>query len=326
VGREPNLLDWQEKMNELGASRTPFLFILDFELEKPLVIPLRELNSDIWYSIEGLSQHPFSPTVNKNLDFTAYPMALQVYRQAFNQAMQEIHYGNSFLLNLTFPTPISTNYTLEDIFHAARARYKLYIKDACVLFSPETFVTIRDGKIKAFPMKGTIDADLPDAQSIILSDPKETAEHNTIVDLLRNDLSIVSKKVTVNRFRYLDLLHTSHGRLYQVSSEIEGTLPSDHLEKLGDIFAALLPAGSISGAPKKKTVEIIQQCEQEKRGYYTGIFGVFNGETVDSAVMIRYIEMKDGQFYYRSGCGITCMSSCEAEYQEMIAKVYVPVG
>jgi para-aminobenzoate synthetase component 1 len=317
---------WQETMNRLGASGTPFLFILDFELEKPIVLPLVDVGENIRYQIGGLANYPTLSGDEKKLEFTPHPMSPADYRKAFEMAVQEIQYGNSFLLNLTFPTPVATNYTLEEIFQSARARYKLYIKDECVVFSPETFVTIRDGKIKTFPMKGTIDADIPNAQHIILADPKETAEHYTIVDLLRNDLSMVSKGVKVNRFRYLDLLHTSRGRLWQVSSEIEGTLPSDYQERLGDIFATLLPAGSISGAPKKKTVEIIQQCEQEKRGYFTGVFGIFDGTSVESAVMIRYIEMKDGKYYYRSGCGITFMSSCEAEFEEMIAKVYVPFG
>lgn len=324
--RDHNLPEWQVKMNDLGASRTPFLFILDFELEKPLVIPIHELGNTIWYQLGAWSKHPKAPRNDKPLQFIPHPITLETYREAFEKAIKEIQYGNTFLLNLTCPTPVYSNYSLEEIFHAAKARYKLFIQDECVVFSPEPFVTIRDGKIKTFPMKGTIDADIPDANNILLADPKETAEHYTIVDLLRNDLSIISKKVDVTRFRYLDLLQTSRGNLYQMSSEIEGILPLNYVEQLGNIFSALLPAGSISGAPKKKTVEIIQQCESGKRGYYTGVFGIFDGQSVESAVMIRYIEMKDGQLTYRSGCGITFMSTCESEYHEMIAKVYVPTG
>ncbi len=145
------------------------------------------------------------------------------------------------------------------------------------------------------------------------------------MDLLRNDLSIVAKNVKVNRFRYIDELKTSSKTLLQVSSEIEGTLPDDYTSHLGDIFKALLPAGSISGAPKKKTLEIIQENEIDERGYYTGVFGIFDGTNVDSAVMIRYIENNDGQLTYRSGCGITSMSDCLSEYHEMIDKVYVPI-
>jgi len=89
---------------------------------------------------------------------------------------------------------------------------------------------------------------------------------------------------------------------------------------------ALLPAGSVSGAPKKKTLEIIAENETDPRGYYTGVFGIFDGENVDSAVMIRYIEKSGDKLWYRSGCGITNQSECASEYKEMIDKVYVPIG
>lgn len=108
----------------------------------------------------------------------------------------------------------------------------------------------------------------------------------------------------------------------QVSSEITGKLGADYKSKLGDILFSLLPAGSISGAPKKKTVEIIRHAEGEERGYYTGVCGYFDGESLDSCVLIRYL---DEQGRYRSGGGITFLSQLEEEYQEMIDKVYVPI-
>jgi para-aminobenzoate synthetase component 1 len=86
-----------------------------------------------------------------------------------------------------------------------------------------------------------------------------------------------------------------------------------------------LPAGSISGAPKKKTVEIIKDAEGYERGYFTGIFGIFDGKDLDSSVMIRFIESIDSKLCYKSGGGITFMSKPELEYQEMIDKVYVPI-
>jgi para-aminobenzoate synthetase component 1 len=86
----------------------------------------------------------------------------------------------------------------------------------------------------------------------------------------------------------------------------------------------LLPAGSISGAPKEKTVEIIKQTETYKRGYYTGICGIFDGQNLDSGVMIRFIEKQGSQYYFKSGGGITVNSIAEEEYHEMIQKVYLP--
>jgi para-aminobenzoate synthetase component 1 len=152
------------------------------------------------------------------------------------------------------------------------------------------------------------------------------AEHVTIVDLIRNDLSQVASNVTVTRFRYIDEVKTAAKNLFQVSSEICGTLDSDYMNQLGDILLKLLPAGSVSGAPKPRTLEIIREVEQETRGYYTGVFGYFDGNTLDSGVMIRFIENKKGKFFYRSGGGITTQSVVESEYQEVIDKVYVPVA
>ena len=174
-------------------------------------------------------------------------------------------------------------------------------------------------------MKGTIDASIPNAEQIILNDYKETAEHNTIVDLLRNDLSIISEKVRVNRFRYIDQIKTNQKDILQVSSEITGRLQPEIKENLGDIIFGMLPAGSISGAPKSATLDIIRRAEGEPRGYYTGIFGYFDGNTFDSAVMIRFIEERDSQYYFRSGGGITVYSDCASEYEEVISKIYLPI-
>ena len=174
-------------------------------------------------------------------------------------------------------------------------------------------------------MKGTIDADVNHAEKLIISNSKELAEHNTIVDLIRNDLSMVAGNVRVEKFRYLERIHTNQKDLWQVSSKITGELIPNYPARIGDILFAMLPAGSISGAPKKKTVETILQAENYERGYYTGIFGVFDGKDLDSCVLIRFMENQNGQLVYKSGGGITFMSSCESEYREMINKVYVPV-
>ena len=110
-------------------------------------------------------------------------------------------------------------------------------------------------------MKGTIDASLEEAESLLLNDEKEVAEHHTIVDLIRNDLSIVATNVAVERLMYIDRITTNQGDLLQMSSKISGQLPENYPETIGTILAKLLPAGSICGAPKPKTVEIIKQEE-----------------------------------------------------------------
>ena len=127
-----------------------------------------------------------------------------------------------------------------------------------------------EGFVRSYPMKGTIDAHLPDAQTRIMNDEKEAAEHATIVDLIRNDLSQISEDVQVTRYRYIDEIQTHRGALLQVSSEISGRLPDNWQALLGDYFFRLLPAGSITGAPKKKTLEIIPEADTYSRGLSTG--------------------------------------------------------
>ena len=171
-------------------------------------------------------------------------------------------------------------------------------------------------------MKGTIDATIKNAQQLLEDNKKEKAEHATIVDLLRNDLSAFAKKVRVEKYRYYEVIKANNKKIGQMSSEISGELPVDYRSRIGDIIYHLTPAGSISGAPKPKTLELIKEIEQEDRGFYTGIAGYFDGNNLDSCVLIRYLE-KDGT--YRCGGGVTSKSKLKVEYEELIQKMYVPI-
>ena len=314
-----------EKINELGTKRIPFFFMIDFEMKKPIIYPLDELPDHIWYDLNGVSNRKANETDSVFFRFEPNPVSKQEYTKAFAIVQGHLQYGNTFLLNLAFPSQVDTELSLEDVYHRSEAKYKLYLKDELVVFSPEIFVQIKDDYIYSYPMKGTIDAEAMGADLHILNDKKEIAEHSTIVDLIRNDLSMVAKEVRVTKFRYIDTIKTNVNKLHQVSSEIRGKLSSNFHDRLGSILFTLLPAGSISGAPKPKTLEIIREAELYDRGYYTGVFGIYDGETLDSGVMIRYIEQAaDGSLQYRSGGGITAMSNLETEYQELIDKIYVP--
>lgn len=309
----------------MGKSRIPFFFMIDFEMKKPLVYPLEELPDYILYNINGKSNHQQFSKVDSKFRFDPKPINKSKYKKAFDIVQNHLQYGNTFLLNLAFPTEVDTDLSLKEIYQRSEAKYKLQLKDELVVFSPEIFVQIRDDYIYSYPMKGTIDAEAMGADLYILNDRKETAEHCTIVDLIRNDLSIVAEEVRVTRFRYIDTLKTNHKSLHQVSSEIRGKLDKDYHDRLGTILFSLLPAGSVSGAPKPKTLDIIKEAELQDRGYYTGVFGVYDGKSLDSGVMIRYVEKtEEGKFQYRSGGGITAMSDLNSEYQELIDKIYVP--
>ena len=315
-----------EQINQLGASQTPFFFMIDFEMNQPVVLPAGQIDAEDLLFKVGVHTNFQKVEYPKpsSIQFEKFPLPYERYKKAIDYVIQEEKKGNSYLVNLTFPTQIETNLSLKEIFCLSHAPYRLWYKDEFVVFSPECFVKIIDGKIASYPMKGTIDASIENAAEIILGDQKEAAEHATIVDLIRNDLSLFAEKVTVEKYRYLETIETKDKKLLQVSSKITGVLPDNYTENLGAILETLLPAGSISGAPKKKTVEIIQHAEHEIRGFYTGVFGFFDGKNLNSAVMIRFIEQKNGQLFYRSGGGVTARSEPAKEYQELIDKVYLP--
>ncbi len=313
-----------EKMNFLGKESKPFLFIVDFEMDNGFVVENPFNQQDILFELNSITN--FSSKENSSLSSSlkAYPKSFEEYDSQFDIVRKGLERGDSFLMNLTIKTKIDINLSLEDIFKRANSKYKLLLRDRFVCFSPECFVRIENNSISTFPMKGTIDASIENAKEIILSDYKETCEHNTIVDLMRNDLNIIGSNVRVERFRYVDELKTSRGNILQVSSEIKADLNYDFYSELGDIIFKLLPAGSICGAPKESTLKIIKEAEKEKRGYYSGVFGLFDGNNLDSAVMIRYIEKEGENYYFRSGGGVTINSSSEDEYHEAINKIYLP--
>ncbi len=315
-----------EKMNRLGKERIPFFFMVDYAMEQPEVFDIAELgNQPILFDVNGIRNYPFQKFEKKKVKLKKRPISFEKWEKGYNKAIANINFGNSYLLNYTANSPIEINLTLKEIFYRSNAKYKLLYGDEFVVFSPEIFVQIKNGIISSFPMKGTIDADLKDAENILLDNQKEMAEHATIVDLIRNDMSIYAKKVRVEKFRYIDELKTSDKNLLQVSSKISGALENDYHEKLGTILFSMLPAGSVTGAPKKKTIEIINEIETYDRGFYTGVFGFYDGHDLDCGVMIRFIEKQGDQLYFKSGGGLTFQSDAKAEYQELIDKIYVPI-
>ncbi len=312
-----------QQMNDFAVSQLPFLFIIDYKAETGYVIKKDDLDDRFVRFQNGESRAKNQES--RRIDWEIESVDFEEYKKKFEYVQEQIHKGNSFLTNLTQPTKVRTNLSLLDLYELGSAKYKLWFNNQFVVFSPETFVKIEGQTISSYPMKGTIDATIPNAQEIILNDPKERAEHATIVDLIRNDLSLVANRVEVKRYRYLDEIKTNATDLLQVSSEITGQLPDNYRERFGDILFALLPAGSICGAPKQKTLEIIETAEGYERGFYTGICGWFDGRNLDSAVMIRFIEQVENKMIFKSGGGVTAQSELEKEYEELIQKVYVPV-
>lgn len=312
----------QKKLNEWGAKKNPFVFLIDFEKKNSKAWRFEDCSKEFLFDFQGITNRENDLSSPKNLKFKTTPPNLIDYTNKYHKVINAIQKGETYLINLTTKGQIETNLSLEDLFNSAKSKYKILLKDHFVSFSPETFIQIKDGIIKTFPMKGTIDATSKNAQQILEDNEKEKAEHATIVDLLRNDLSEFAKKVRVEKFRYYEEIKANNKTVGQMSSEISGELPMDYRSRIGDIIYHLTPAGSISGAPKPKTLELIKEIEQECRSFYTGIAGYFDGNNLDSCVLIRYLE-KDGT--YRCGGGVTSKSKLKVEYEELIQKMYVPI-
>ncbi|MCJ8497300.1 aminodeoxychorismate synthase component I [Chryseobacterium salipaludis] len=315
-----------QRMDRFSAREQPFFFLIDFEVQQVEVYSPDELKeTGICVQFAGFQNTEVSAPSDQEIVLKSVPSSFQEYQKGFEIVQQHLQQGNSYLINYTCESPVTLNTSLKTLFGASAAKYKIYAPGRFVCFSPETFVQIRDNTISTEPMKGTIEADLENAAAQLLENKKETAEHYTVVDLLRNDLSHVADDVTVQNFRRLDLIKTAQKDLLAMSSEITGQLRPEFCGKIGSVLQELLPAGSVLGAPKKKTLEIIKEAESHDRGFYCGIAGYFDGHNLDSCVMIRFIEARKGNLFFKSGGGITHLSTAEEEYEEMKNKIYVPV-
>jgi anthranilate synthase component 1 len=203
--------------------------------------------------------------------------------------------------------------------------YMFYIKyDDCEIAgaSPETIVSISDGTVSTFPIAGTRKRGKTKAEDDklidgLLKDEKELSEHNMLVDLGRNDIGKVSKLGSVRVEGYKEILKYSH--VIHIASTVRGEMRDD-LDQF-DALSAVLPAGTLSGAPKYRACQIISELEGVSRGVYGGAVGYidFKGN-MDMCIAIRMASKKNGKVYVQAGAGIVADSVPESEYQECINK------
>lgn len=196
-----------KRMNQFGQHHRPFVFIINYLQDASYIEEVAAVDStELLYNLNGFTNQAtstekytpsFSAKPANSIHWQPFAESFYSYQRSFNIVRQNILAGNSFLTNLTCRTPVDTNLTLKDIYYHSKAIYKLWVKDTFTVFSPEIFVRIHQGKISSYPMKGTIDASIPSAAQLLMNDPKEAAEHATIVDLIRNDLSMVANQVSV---------------------------------------------------------------------------------------------------------------------------------
>jgi anthranilate synthase component I len=187
--------------------------------------------------------------------------------------------------------------------------------------SPEAQIVIKDGEAFIYPIAGTFrrtgdDVKDYDLAKKLLNDPKENSEHVMLVDLARNDLSRHGEQVTVETFK--EVQYYSH--VIHLVSKVKGLLenPKDYIQVVADTF----PAGTLSGAPKHRAMQLIDEYENSNRGFYGGAIGYigFNGE-FNHAIMIRSILSKYNQLYYQAGAGVVDLSIRESELQEVHNKL-----
>lgn len=314
-------MEFIEKINRLSKLSLPFITICDFLMNECIVCELADAeNEGIFFEFGCLEDHKKDPSIKGGV-LSKEPPPFEEYKKKFDLVIEEIKRGNVYLLNLCCKSEIRSNLSLEEIYRYAKAPFKLYLKDRFVSFTPEPFVSIKGDRITTNPMKGTINANIKDAKELLLGNKKELAEHVMVVDLLRNDLGRVAREIRVDEFRYVERVNS----VLQSSSKISGKLNRPLKGNLGDILAALLPAGSISGTPKISALNIIKRVEGFERGFFSGVCGVYNGEEFRSFVLIRFVEKEGGKLYYKSGGGITLDSDVYAEYNEMCEKIYLPI-
>ena len=313
-----NRREAQQRMNELAKANKPFVFVISYDQQQAYIEEVEHIDtSEMLYAFPTINNIPTGEAAsNTPVEWQFDAPDRAEYQRSIEHVKTNQRNGNSYLANLTCKVPIHTNLTMREIFLRSTAKYRCWLKNSFVCFSPEIFVRIEGQTIRSFPMKGTIAADTPNAAETLMNNTKEAAEHATIVDLIRNDLE---------KYRYIDKLTTNKGQILQTSSEIVGQILPHYRTNVGDLLFCLLPAGSITGAPKPITTRIIAEAETYERGFYTGVMGHWENGNLDSAVMIRFIDTDGKQLFYKAGGGITAQSNNDDEYNEIIEKVYVPI-
>ena len=188
--------------------------------------------------------------------------------------------------------------------------------------SPETLAKLDNGKLSTFPLAGTRPrGKTPDEdkalEADLLQDEKELAEHNMLVDLGRNDIGKISQIGTVKVEKYMEIERFSH--VMHIGSTVTGTIRED--KDAVDAVDAILPAGTLSGAPKFRACQIIDELENNKRGVYGGAIGYLDfAGNLDTCIAIRLVYKKNGAICIRSGAGIVADSVPEKEFEECANK------
>lgn len=257
------------------------------------------------------------------------------YCQMVEKAKDHIREGDIFQIVLSNRLEADYEGSLLNTYRVLRtlnpSPYMFYFSGTDVEVagaSPETLVKLEDGVLHTFPLAGTRPRGKTDEEDLaleadLLQDEKELAEHNMLVDLGRNDIGRISKFGSVKVEKYHEILRFSH--VMHIGSTVRGEIRPDR-DAL-DAIDSLLPAGTLSGAPKLKACQLINDLENNKRGIYGGAIGYidFTGN-LDTCIAIRIAYKKNGKVFIRSGAGIVADSVPDKEYQECLNKARAVVS
>lgn len=251
------------------------------------------------------------------------------YCEMVEKAKHYIYEGDIFQVVLSNPLTAKAEGSLFDTYRILRTTnpspYMFYFSSDDVEIagaSPETLAKLENGEVYTFPLAGTrkrgaTPAEDKAIEEELLADEKECAEHNMLVDLGRNDIGKISKPGTVKVEKYMSIERFSH--VMHIGSTVSGQIRDDY--DAVNAIDSILPAGTLSGAPKIRACEIIEELEERKRGIYGGAVGYIDfAGNLDTCIGIRLVYKKDGMICVRSGAGIVYDSVPENEYMEGVNK------
>lgn len=318
--------------------KRPNLYLLGYiRYEAKDVFLGKEIKSDLpllYFEVYEDAKVQERKDANKN--YALNPIAqidYKTYEKAINQIKEEIAEGNTYQVNYTYDYKIETGMDGFakgfDLYNAIlpnqKTPYNTYIKnkyEEILCFSPELFFDLQGNKIRTKPMKGTVKRGLNEKEDkenieFLKNDIKNRAENVMIVDLLRNDLGKIAKTGTVKVDKLFEV--ETHKTVHQMTSEISAELEKN--TTLYEIFEALFPCGSVTGAPKINTMEIIERLETGKRGVYCGAIGLITSEKTVFSVPIRTLQGVNSSYTCRVGGAIVWDSTPEEEWEETLTKI-----
>ncbi len=340
------LADDEEKFKDVDLMLFDKLIVLDNLMHK--IIYIVNIRTDNFKENYKLAENtlkemadlieygtPVTETKGKLLEPLKPLFDKEQYCNMVNKAKQYIMDGDIFQVVLSNRLSARYEGSMFDTFCTLRdtnpSPYMFYFSSDNIEMagaSPETLVKLDYGTVTTFPLAGTrprgkTTCEDESLEAELLSDEKECAEHNMLVDLGRNDIGKISNFGTVHVDKYMEIERFSH--VMHIGSTVSGKIRTD--KDALDAVDAVLPAGTLSGAPKIRACEIINELEQNKRGIYGGAIGYldFNGN-VDTCIAIRLAFKKNGKVFVRSGAGIVADSVPEKEYEECINKAKAVVN